>query len=367
MGNVLGRRFKVVSFGESHGKCVGVVIDGCPAGLPLSEEDVQKELDLRRPIQLPFATKRAEPDKVEVLAGVLNGFTTGAPICMLVWNKDVDSGPYEEFKVKPRPGHADFTRHVKYGGFGDWRGGGRFSARVTASFVMAGAVAKKLLRISFGTEVVAYAIEIGGVRAKDVPFDDALRLRYSNSVRCPDLDTAPLMQKKLEEAIKDGDSVGGIVECVAQPLPVGLGEPIFDSLDSELSKAMLSIPAVKGVEFGLGFESSRKRGSENNDPFAFINGKVVTTTNRAGGVLGGISTGMPLVLRVAFKPTSSIAKPQKTVRLDTFEEAEISVKGRHDPCVVPRAVPIVESMVAIVLVDLAIEGGLIQPVVLKEG
>ena len=358
-GNIIGERFVVVSFGESHGRCVGALVDGCPPGLELSEQDVQVELDRRRPGQSLVTTTRAEEDKVEILSGVFNGYTTGAPILMLVWNKDVDSRPYEKFVNTPRPGHADYPARIKYRGFNDWRGGGRFSGRITAGYVMAGAVAKKLLRKWLGVEVLAYSLEIGGVRAGPLTVEQIRELRYSNEVRCPDPEAAEKMRNVILESRKKGDSVGGIVECIALNMPVGLGEPVFSSLDSDLSRALFSIPAVKGVEFGRGFESARLRGSENNDPYTVVGDRVVTTSNNAGGVLGGLSTGMPLLVRVAFKPASSIALQQKTVDLATMKETSIVVPGRHDPSVVPRAVPVVESVVAFVLADHALRSGLI--------
>jgi len=362
-GNILGERFVIVSFGESHGPCVGVVIDGCPAGLAITEEEIQEELDKRRPGQSVLTTQRKEEDKVVILSGIFNGRTTGAPICMLVWNRDVDSSPYERIRNTPRPGHADYVAHVKYGGFNDWRGGGRFSARITAGFVMAGAVAKKLLKTTLGVEVFAYTKEIGGIECRELPLDVIREKRYSNEVRCPDEERAEEMRRLILRMRGEGDSVGGVVECIATNLPVGLGEPVFGSLDSELAKALFSIPAVKGVEFGAGFKAAKMRGSEHNDQYALVDGRVITRTNNAGGILGGISNGMPLLVRVVFKPTSSIPKPQKTVDLKTMQEREITITGRHDPCVVPRAVPIVEAMVAITLADHAIRAGFIKSVI----
>lgn len=364
-GNALGKRFVVLSFGESHGKCVGVVVDGCPAGLELSEEDIQRELELRRPGSSPLSTPRTEEDKPEILSGVFNGHTTGAPICVIVWNRDVREHEYDEIRYRPRPGHADYFAHVKYGGFNDYRGGGRFSGRITAGFVMAGAIAKKLLAKTIGAEITAYAVEIGGEKADGFTLDDARSFRYKNDVRAPTPDSAERMKKVIVEAMKAGDSVGGIVECVVTGLPVGLGEPVFDALDSDLAKALFSIPAVKGVEFGAGFRASRMYGSAHNDPFVIREGRVVLAKNDAGGVIGGMSTGSPLIFRVAFKPTPSIAVSQRSVDLRSMREVEIRVAGRHDPCVVPRAVPVVESVTAIVLADHAIRAGLIPPVLKK--
>jgi chorismate synthase len=354
-----------LSFGESHGRCVGIVVDGCPAGLPLSESDMQGQLDLRKPGQSAVTTQRKEEDKVEILSGVFNGFTTGAPICMLIWNKDADSRSYEAIKNMPRPGHADYPAMVKYGGFADYRGSGRFSGRLTATLVMAGAIAQKLLKTTLGIETVAYTSEIDGIKAEDITKSN-IALRYSNDVRCPDPAAAEKMKEAILKARKERDSLGGVVECMSTGIPVGLGEPIFASLESDLSKALFSIPAVKGVEFGSGFEGSKKRGSENNDVFYLESDKVVTKTNNSGGILGGLSTGMPLVLRVGFKPAASISKEQETLDISAKTQARLAVPGRHDPCVVPRAPPIVECVVSMVLADHALRAGLI-PTVLKVG
>jgi chorismate synthase len=357
--NSIGKAFVVTSFGESHGRCVGAVIDGCPAGLPLSEKDVQAELDRRIPKKPEITSGRIEEDIVEFLSGTFEGHTTGAPICMLVWNKEAVPSEYDIIKDLPRPGHADYTAYVKYGGFSDYRGGGRFSGRITVSFVMAGAVAKKLLRL-FGVEVLAYTKAIGGIEMKETPTLEKIREEtYKNPVRCPDSVYAEAMEKAMVEARKEGDSLGGIVECIALNVPTGVGEPVFDALDADIAKAIFAVPAVKGVEFGAGFKAAAMKGSENNDPYAIRDGKVVTLTNNAGGVLGGLSNGMPIVVRAAIKPTPSIAKKQKTINLAEFKEATLQVRGRHDPCVVPKAVPAIESMVAIVLADHMIRAGII--------
>lgn len=361
-GNLLGKRFVVMSFGESHGRCVGAVVDGCPAGLRLNEEDIQQELNLRRPGFSTITSTRVEEDKVELLSGVFRGHTTGAPICMLVWNRDVRSEDYEIIRDKPRPGHADYYARVKYGGFNDYRGGGRFSGRITAGFVMAGAVAKKLLRDALGVEVIAYALEIGGERAENFSLDSAREFRYRNDVRAPTPESAERMKARIMEAKSRGDSVGGVVECVITGLPIGLGEPVFDDLDADLAKAIIAIPAARGVEFGAGFRAARMLGSQHNDPFTLRNGRVASEKNDAGGVVGGLSTGMPLIFRAAFKPPSSIAVPQKTVDLREMKEAELRVPGRHDPCIVPRAVPVVEAMAALILADHALRAGMIPPV-----
>lgn len=362
-GNIIGEMFRVVSFGESHGKCVGVVVDGCPAGLELSEDDIQRDLDLRRPGVSIITTSRKEEDRVEILSGVFNGYTTGAPICMVTWNKDVRSEDYESFKYAPRPSHADYFAYIKYGGFNDYRGGGRFSGRITAGFVMAGSVAKKLLKSLLGVEITAYALEIGGERAENFTLEDAKRYRYENELRAPTHEAAIRMKKKILETISRGDSVGGIVECIVTGVPTGLGEPVFDALDSDLAKALFSIPAVKGVEFGAGFKAARMLGSEHNDPIIIVDGEINLGKNDAGGIVGGISTGAPLVFRVSVKPSPSIALKQKTIDLRKKVETEIIVGGRHDPCIVPRAVPVVEAMTAIVLADHAIRYGMIPPVI----
>ncbi|MDP2600346.1 MAG: chorismate synthase [Deltaproteobacteria bacterium] len=326
MSNILGKQFCVVSFGESHGPVIGVVIDGCPAGLKIDTDQIANDLARRRPGQA-LTTPRNEPDNFEILSGLFNGHTTGAPICFTIRNHDIDSSKYEDRRFTPRPGHADYTAFIKYGGFEDYRGGGRFSARVTAGLTIAGSLAKQLLE-KIGATVSAKILEIGGT---DKNWDE-----------------------KIAQAAELGDSVGGIIEGEALHLPVGLGEPLFDKLDSELAKILFSLPAVKGVEFGSGFAAAKKLGSENNDPFEIQNGKIVTKTNHAGGILGGLSNGMPLIVRVAFKPIASIAKEQETIDLKTGRPAFLKTEGRFDPCPIPRAVPLVEAVMAIVLADFAL-------------
>jgi len=365
-GNSIGKEFVITCFGESHGRCVGVIVDGCPAGLPLSERDIQKELDKRIPLKLEIVSARREKDIVKILSGTFNGFTTGAPICTLVWNKEVIPSEYDLIKDKPRPGHADYPARIKYGRFNDYRGGGRFSGRITVAFIMAGAVAKKLLSL-FGIEVLAYAIEIGKVKLRTTPALEEIRKNtYKTAARCPNLEIAKEMEETILKAKKEGDSVGGIVECIASNVPVGVGEPLFDSLDADIAKMLFDIPAVKGVEFGAGFKAARLKGSENNDPYAIRAGKIVTLTNNAGGILGGLSSGMPILVRVAIKPTPSISKKQKTVDLSKMEEAVIQVKGRHDPCIVPKAVPVIQSAVAIVLADHMLRAGIIPKVLRRQ-
>ncbi len=363
MSNSLGKLFTITSFGESHGQCVGVIVDGCPAGLPLSTADIQKEVDFRRAGTGPASTSRQEKDKVEILSGVLQGFTTGAPLCLLMMNEDVDDAAYEKIRSQLRPGHADFTAHIKYSGFNDWRGGGRFSGRITAGFVMAGAVAKKILS-TIGVAIMAHTVAIGGINAKSVPHEQIKQKILKDPLFCADAAASARMMAAIEAVKKEGDSLGGIIEGIALNVPVGLGEPVFDTLDGDLAKALLAIPAVKGVEFGAGFAAARKKGSENNDPFTLKRGKIVTTTNNAGGILGGISSGMPLVVRVAIKPTSSIALEQSTVDIKKVQETTLKVGGQHDVCIVPRAVPVVAAMMAVTLCDFAMRAGLI-PRVLK--
>jgi chorismate synthase len=363
--NTIGVMFKVTCFGESHGRCIGAVVDGCPAGLEISEDAVQMELERRRTSQSSFTTQREEEDRVEIVSGTFNGLTTGAPVCMIVWNRDVASSAYEKIKFTPRPGHADFTAYSKFGGFNDYRGGGRFSGRITAGFVMAGVVARKLLSI-LDIEILAYTLEIAGIKAEPKTIKEIRENVEKNSVRCPDLNAAERMIEAIKGVKEEGDSVGGVIECMSLNVPVGLGEPIFDTLEGDLAKALLAIPALKGVEFGSGFKLSKMKGSESNDAFTVEGGRVITRSNSSGGILGGISNGMPVVLRVAVKPTPSILKSQDTVDLMEMKPFTLRVEGRHDSCIVPRAVPVVESMIAIVLADHAIRAGLI-PRVLRGG
>ncbi|MCW4044965.1 MAG: chorismate synthase [Candidatus Bathyarchaeota archaeon] len=365
-GNSIGKEFTVTSFGESHGKHVGVVVDGCPAGLAFSEADVQVELSKRLPPQPRIVSARIEKDVAEILSGVFNGFTTGAPIVMTVANKEVDSSDYAAIKDLPRPGHADYAARVKYGGFNDYRGGGRFSGRVTVALIMAGAVAKKLLS-QFGIDVLAYTVAIGKVKmGKVLSFEEIRRRRYETSVRCPDEACAEAMENAIVDVRKEGDSLGGVIEVAALGVPAGVGEPLFDALDADIAKALFTVPAVKGVEFGAGFKAAELKGSENNDAYAVRDAVVAALTNNAGGVLGGISSGMPIVARVAVKPTPSLAKKQQTVDLSRMEEATVEVKGRHDPCVVPKAVPAVEAAVAVALADHLIRAGCIPKVLRQE-
>jgi chorismate synthase len=364
-GNSIGEEFRITTFGESHGKVVGVVVDGCPAGLPLSEEDFQEELERRIPNQPKIVSARVEKDSAKILSGVFNGYTTGAPITLLVENKQTNSVDYEAIKDTPRPAHSDYPAHIRYGGFNDYRGGGRFSGRVTVALIMAGVVAKKLLG-RYNIDVLAYTQAIGPVKShKDFSASEIRKNRNAAPTRCPDLECAEKMEEAILAAKKTGDSLGGVVECITLNIPEGIGEPLFDSLDADLAKMLFCIPAVKGVEFGVGFKAAELKGSENNDSFTMKGSKVVTITENAGGILGGLSSGMPIVIRVAIKPTPSITKEQQTINMVKMQNTSVSVKGRHDPCVVPKAVPAVESAVAITLADHLIRSGEI-PKVLKE-
>ena len=364
-GNSIGKEFVVTTFGESHGSVVGVIVDGCPAGLPLVEADFQEALDRRIPAETKIVSERIEKDIAKIFSGVFNGLTTGAPITLMVENKDVRTGDYEDIKDLPRPGQADYPARIKYGGFNDYRGGGRFSGRLTVALIMAGTIAQKLLG-RYNVDVLAYTLAIGDIKSeKHFSSAEIKKNRDVAATRCPDLICADRMEQAIVEAKKEGDSLGGIVECVAVNMPVGIGEPLFDTLDGDLAKALFAVPAVKGVEFGVGFAAANLRGSENNDAYKLSNGKVTTLTENAGGILGGLSSGMPILIRAAIKPTASIAKEQKTVNVCTLENITLSVKGRHDPCIVPKAVPAIEAAVAITLVDHMIRSGYI-PQVLKE-
>ena len=343
-GNTYGQLFRVTTFGESHGAAIGCVIDGVPPKLALSEADIQVDLDRRRPGQSKITTQRKESDKVEILSGVFEGKTTGAPLAMLIRNEDQRSKDYENIKNVFRPGHADFSYLAKFG-IRDYRGGGRSSGRETACRVAAGAVAKKILTKE-KIKIIAYTLAVNNIFAKKIDFS----VIEENLVRAPDLEQAQKMIQAIEEARKDGDSLGGIIEAVIQGCPPGLGDPCFDKLHARLAHGLLSIGTIKGIEFGDGFKVAQMRGSQNNDAFVAKGGKVAVKTNHAGGILGGISTGEDIVLRVAVKPPSSIAKMQKSIN-ENLDEVDVQVKGRHDPCLCPRVVPVVEAMAALTLVD----------------
>ena len=343
-GSGYGNIFKITTWGESHGEALGVVIDGCPAGLELDAADIQAFLDRRRPGQSRFTTARAEGDQVEILSGVFEGRTTGTPISLMVRNADQRSRDYSDIADKYRPGHADFGFDAKYG-FRDYRGGGRSSGRETIGRVAAGAVAAKILAAK-GITFTTYARKIGPVEIEAFDADEINR----NKLYMPDADAAGKASAYLEECMADKDSCGGIIECVISGVPAGLGEPVFDKLDARLAQAVFSIGAVKGFEIGDGFAAAGSRGSENNDPFTVADGKIVKKTNHAGGILGGISDGSDIVFRCAIKPTPSIAQPQETVT-SAGEPVSIEIHGRHDPIIVPRAVVVVESMAAITILD----------------
>lgn len=350
MGNSFGHLFRITTFGESHGGGVGVIIDGCPPRLEISEAEIQVDLDRRRPGQSKITTPRKESDTCEILSGVFEGKTLGTPIAILVRNQDARSQDYDEMAVKYRPSHADATYDAKYG-IRNWKGGGRSSARETIGRVAAGAIAKKILYQVAGVEIIGYVKRIQNLEGIIDPNTVTLEQVESNIVRCPDADCAEKMIDLIDQIRRNKDSIGGVVECVARNVPMGLGEPVFDKLEAELAKAVMSLPASKGFEIGSGFEGTLLTGSEHNDEFYLDEtGKLRTRTNRSGGVQGGISNGENIIIRAAFKPTATIGKEQNTVS-NAGEETTLAAKGRHDPCVLPRAVPMVEAMVAIVLCD----------------
>lgn len=348
MGNSFGRIFRISTFGESHGLGLGVVIDGCPAGLPIDEDFIRSEMQRRKPGQSKITTQRKEEDDFQILSGVFEGKSTGTPIGMVIMNTDQKSKDYSHIADKFRPSHADFTYFEKYG-IRDYRGGGRSSARETAARVAAGAIAKMMLR-HYGISVQAYVSQVGDLKLEKSYQELNLDLTEENIVRCPDSEMAEKMIDFIDEVRKSRDTVGGIVSCVAKGVPAGLGEPVFDRLHAELGKAMLSINAVKGFEYGSGFEGVKMRGSQHNDAIHQVEGKVRTKTNFSGGIQGGISNGEDIYLNVAFKPVATIMQDQDSIN-EAGEAVTVSGKGRHDPCVVPRAVPIVEAMAALVLAD----------------
>jgi chorismate synthase len=349
-GNSFGQLFRVTTFGESHGPAVGVIVDGCPPRLPIAVAEIQRELDRRRPGQSAITTQRREPDTVEILSGLSDeGLTLGTPLTMLVRNQDMRSGDYDEMRTKFRPSHADYTYKAKYG-VRAWQGGGRASARETVGRVAAGVVARKVLAAAGNIDIVAWVQRVQDIEIDADPAAVTREAVDANIVRCPDAATAEQMRARIDEARKAGDSLGGVVEAVARGVPPGLGEPVFDKLDAELAKAMLSLPAAKGFEIGSGFSGTFLTGSQHNDPFYDGGGRVRTRTNRSGGVQGGISNGEAIGIRVAFKPTATILREQETVD-EQGHDTTIKARGRHDPCVLPRAVPIVEAMMALVLAD----------------
>lgn len=348
--NTFGNIFKITTWGESHGKAIGVVIDGCPAGVSIDDDDINKELALRAPGQNPYTTPRTEKDQAEILSGVFEGKTTGAPISIIIYNRDADSSKYESIKHLVRPGHSNYTYLEKYGIF-DYRGGGRASARETACRVAAGAIAKKLLAQK-NIECVAYLDQVGSIRC-NIPAESIVKEQIMRSqIFCPDTIAESKIKEAIESAKDKGDSLGGGVAFIVKGLPVGLGDPVYEKIDANIAKGMMSIPATKGIEIGSGFSAIEMLGSEHNDRFSTVNGKIITETNFAGGTLGGISNGMFIEGRVAFKPTSSIMQSQKTVDVDGKEALfDLPEGSRHDPCVSIRAVPVVESMLALIIVD----------------
>jgi chorismate synthase len=352
MGNTFGHLFRITTWGESHGGGIGVVIDGCPPRLELSEADIQPDLDRRRPGQSKIVSPRKESDAVQILSGTFEGKTLGTPISLWVKNEDARPEAYEEMATKFRPSHADYTYQAKFG-IRAWPGGGRTSARETIGRVAAGAIAKKILRESFGVEVLAYVKQVQRIIADVNPESVKAKDIESNMVRCPDQTTAEKMIDLIERMRNAGDTVGGIVEGAARGVPSGWGEPVFDRLEADLAKAMLSLPASKGFDVGSGFDGILLTGTEHNDSFRAIGGKVYTTTNRSGGIQGGISNGQTIYFRVAFKPVATVMVEQETVDIE-FKNTTLKARGRHDPCVLPRAVPMVEAMTALVLVDHAL-------------
>ena len=358
MSSEFGKQLRVSVFGQSHGKAIGVNIDGLPAGEAIDLDELNAFLDRRKPGKSPLSTARKETDTPVFLSGLEDGVTCGFPMCVMIANSDQHSSDYSELADKPRPSHADYTARVKWGGHADMRGGGHFSGRLTAPLCVAGGIAKQILARR-GVYVGAHLAAVG--TEDDAPFPLRPTKELFDAVAAkpfPVLDdgAGKRMQAVILEARQNLDSVGGIIECAAIGLPAGLGDPMFDGIENRLAAALFGIPAVKGVEFGLGFGSARLHGSENNDPFAVENSKIVTTANRAGGILGGITTGMPVTLRVAVKPTPSISRPQQTVSLSAMEDTELVIRGRHDPCIAHRAVPVVEAVTATVILDLLLEG-----------
>ena len=358
--NTLGNKFKITSFGESHGNVIGIIIDGVPAGLSIDLDFIQSELEKRRPSQSRVASSRNEPDNAKIISGTLNGKTTGAPIALIIENEDVDSSKYEKFKNLLRPSQIDYSALKKYGGFADYRGSGRFSGRITAGFVMAGAIAKLILK-RYNIDVFAYAIRIGDIfDDENHSIDDVskyVKRREKSIVRALNKSKSEEMEKLIESVKSQKDSIGGTIKCVVNNFPEGVGGPVFNSIESKLSSGIFSIPAVRGIEFGAGFKAATMRGSEHNDPWVLKDGRIQTMKNDSGGIIGGISTGMPIEFSVAIKPTPTIGKSQKTVNIEKMENVEVEFTGRHDPCIVPRAVVVVEAVCAVVLLDqLLIEG-----------
>jgi len=363
--NTFGTIFKITSFGESHGKLIGIVVDGAPAGLDFDLEFVQEQLNMRKPGQSLVTSPRLESDEVELLSGVFNGKTTGAPICLIIKNEDIDSSKYEKLKNLLRPSQIDFTSFKKFGGYADYRGSGRFSGRITAGFVMAGAVAKQIL-YKYNISIFAFTKSIGQIEdienyeIRDI--NKLIEMRESSVVRALNPDLSKKMEDEIKKVKNLKDSIGGTIKCIIINFPPGIGGTLFNSIESNISKGIFSIPAVKGIEFGVGFKAAKMRGSEHNDPWIIKNGKIVAEKNDSGGIIGGISTGMPIEFNIAVKPTPSIGLSQKTVNIKTMKETVIKIEGRHDPCIVPRAIVVVEAITAIVLLDFLLIQGFIPSV-----
>jgi chorismate synthase len=359
MSNTIGEKFKITSFGASHGVAVGAVVDGCPANLELTAEDIQKELDKRKPGTSGVTTPRKEADEVQILSGIFDGKTDGTPIAGVIFNRNQHSKDYSMFKDTPRPSHGDFGWMMKYGNY-DYNGGGRGSGRVTIGHVIGGAIAKKLLKTQ-NIEIVSHVTQIADIKAKPQDLSVIKENIEKNPVRCADLDAAKEMEELILAKKQEGDSVGGIVETIAVGIPAGLGEPIFERLDGDLARILMNIGAVKGVEIGLGFDIASKTGSQVNDQYQVTDNEITTKTNNSGGIVGGMSNGMPIVSRIAVKPTPSISKCQDSVDIEKMENKKIEIKGRHDPCICPRVTVVAESSTAIVLADHMIRSGFIHP------
>lgn len=357
MSSMFGENIKISIFGESHGEAIGVVLDGLPAGEKIDMCAVREQMKRRAPGNSETATSRKESDLPRILSGILNNITTGAPLAAIIENSNTRSKDYSDFRTKPRPGHADFAADIKYKGYNDISGGGHFSGRLTACMVFAGAICRQILKRK-GIEIAAHIYSIGNVL--DKPFNplgvdaEVVKNLNNSAFALIDLNKKSPMHDEIMQAKKENDSIGGIIECIAMGVPAGLGSPIFGGVENRISSIMFGIPAVKGIEFGLGFESSRKRGSQNNDEFYYEDNIIRTKTNNSGGILGGISDGMPILFRVAVKPTPSISLVQKTVDLKNKIDSDLEIKGRHDPCIVPRAVPVVEAACAIALLDMSL-------------
>ena len=359
MSNSIGEKFQITSFGSSHGPALGAIIDGCPANLELSREDIQKELDKRKPGTSNVTTPRKEDDEVQILSGIFEGKTDGTPITGVIFNKNQHSKDYSMFKNTPRPSHGDYGWMKKYGNY-DYNGGGRGSGRVTIGHVIGGAIAKKLLKTK-NIEIISHVTQIGDIKARKQDFNTIKENIEKNPVRCGDLKAANKMEELILAKKQQGNSVGGIVETIAINVPEGLGEPVFERLDGDLARILMNIGAVKGVEIGLGFDVVNHTASQINDEFEIKDGKILTKTNNSGGIIGGMSNGMPIVSKIAVKPTPSISKCQNSINLEKMENEKIEIKGRHDPCICPRVTVVAESSTALVLADHMIRSGIIHP------